>query len=227
MAAIEALAALARLLKLYDDERRRLRAMTDCTSREGDYLKPVFGVGSVPPKLMLIGEAPGGEEAKQGLPFVGKAGKQLDELLRHASIDRREVYVTNAVKFRPIKIKPRSVSNRTPALIEIREGLPLLMREIELVRPAVIATLGNTPLRAMLMLSGEENTTVGEAHGRARPLRIGGAWCVLFPLYHPASVIYNRALTEVLRMDLTALGELIKTVGADMESAPTDAVMIR
>ena len=97
------------LVELYEKERLRIAETAD---GRGDYSHPVFGEGPVNPLVMLIGEAPGGDEAKQGRPFVGKAGRQLDALLSGAGIDRSRVYITNAVKFRPVNVKPKSLSNR-------------------------------------------------------------------------------------------------------------------
>ena len=112
-----------KLNQLYGAERLRIAAIGD---DRGDYQNPVFGEGPDEPVVMFIGEAPGGEEAATGRPFVGKAGKQLNELLTEAGIDRSRVYVTNAVKFRPVNRKPRSVSNRTPSGAELRQDCPCL-----------------------------------------------------------------------------------------------------
>ena len=196
-----------KLSRLYAAERNRIAAIED---DRGDYQNPVFGEGPINPRVMFIGEAPGGEEAATGHPFVGKAGKQLDELLIKAGIDRSRVYVTNAVKFRPVNRKTRSVSNRTPSAAELKGGLPLLGAEIELLRPAVIVTLGNTPLKAVSAIAGMDKLTVGDAHGKPIPISINGCSCTLVPQYHPASVIYNRSLLEVLAEDIAALGRFIK-----------------
>lgn len=196
-----------RLKELYEAERQRIAAIDD---DRGDYMNPVFGEGPDDPSVMFIGEAPGGEEAAQGHPFVGKAGKQLNELLCRAEIDRSRVYVTNAVKFRPVNRKPRSVSNRTPSGTELKAGLPLLKAELELLKPSVIVTLGNTPLKAVTAIAGLDKLTVGEAHGKIVDIRLNGCSCTLIPQYHPASVIYNRALLEVLEEDIAALGRYIK-----------------
>lgn len=193
--------------RLYDAERQRLSGITD---DRGDYAHPVFGEGPDRPRVVLIGEAPGGEEAGCGRPFVGKAGRQLDKLLSDAGIDRGQVYVTNAVKFRPVNRKPGSVSNRTPSAGELKEGLPLLRAELELLQPGVIVTLGNTPLKAVAIIGGLDKLTVGDAHGRTIRLELNGKGSTLIPQYHPASVIYNRALMDVLAMDIMALGRYLK-----------------
>ena len=196
-----------KLNQLYDAERLRIAAIED---DRGDYQNLVFGEGPDEPVVMFIGEAPGGEEAATGRPFVGKAGKQLNELLTEAGIDRSRVYVTNAVKFRPVNRKPRSVSNRTPSGAELRAGLLLLRAEIELLKPMVIVTLGNTPLKAVSAIAGLDKLTIGDAHGKPVGISISGYRCILIPQYHPASVIYNRSLMEVLAEDIAALGKYIK-----------------
>ena len=196
-----------KLKRLYDAEKFRIAAVGD---DRGDYQNPVFGEGPDSPGVMFIGEAPGGEEAASGHPFVGKAGRQLDQLLMGAGIDRSRVYVTNAVKFRPVNRKPRSVSNRTPSGAEVKAGLSLLKSEIGLLRPRVIVTLGNTPLKAVSVIAGLDKLTVGDVHGKPVEISINGHSCTLVPQYHPASVIYNRALLDVLAEDIAALGRYIK-----------------
>ncbi|MBR0134832.1 MAG: uracil-DNA glycosylase [Clostridia bacterium] len=197
----------------YALERQKLAALE--TEYAGDYAHPVFGEGNEKcPVIMFIGEAPGKEEAACGRPFVGKAGKQLDEMLNAAGIDRSAVYVTNAVKYRPVRIKERSVSNRTPSAPEIRGGLELLNTEIEYVQPKVIATLGNVPLSAVLLLAHgvTQELTVGSAHGKLHTFYIGRGPQKVFPLYHPAASIYNRELKPVLTEDLIKLGELCRSI---------------
>ncbi|MBE5785755.1 MAG: uracil-DNA glycosylase [Clostridiales bacterium] len=197
------------LLDLYRQERERLRIFAEDAPRPGEYLSPVFGEGPLSPRLMFIGEAPGAEEAKSGHPFVGKAGKQLDALLQAASINRAEIFVTNTVKYRPVNIKSGRSANRTPAPEELRTGLALLEKELALVKPQIVATLGNTPLKAILLLSGCKPLTIGEAHGKILPLALPHGKARLFPLYHPASVIYNRSLAETLEADMKRLGNIL------------------
>ena len=120
------------------------------------------------------------------------------------------MYITNAVKFRPVNVKPKSVSNRTPTGAELKAGLPLLKSELCLLSPRIIVTLGNTPLKAVLTLAGEQIRTVGELHGRGIGVTIEGETMLLSPQYHPASVIYNRALADTLAEDIGRLGEMIR-----------------
>lgn len=197
------------LLELYAEERARLAAAAH-DGGTGEFQRPVFGEGPLSPQLMLIGEAPGAEETLQGRPFVGKAGKNLDGLLALAGIPRQEVFVTNAVKFRPTHVKPRSVSNRTPSLAELRGGLPALTCELALVRPAVVATLGNTPLRALCLIMGKKPLLIGDVHGCMQTFELGGMPLNVFPLYHPASVIYNKALLPALEEDAKRLGGMLR-----------------
>lgn len=167
---------------------------------EGDKKVLVFGEGRVGAPVMMIGEAPGEQESLLGRPFVGKAGKNLDAFLEAAGMDRAELYVSNTVKFRPTKRSPagRTV-NRPPTQEEIKLFLPWLLREIELVDPKCVITLGNVPLKALT----DRRTTIGDVHGQLSP------WGsrLLFPMYHPASVIYNPALKAVYQEDLNRFAD--------------------
>ena len=169
---------------------------------EGEKKILVHGEGEIGARVMLVGEAPGEQETLMGRPFVGKAGKNLDEFLELAGLERSQLYVTNAVKFRPTK---RSAAGRTvnrpPTREEVSLFLPWLRREIELVAPELIVTLGNVPLRALM----GPRVVIGEVHGAlqdAEGLR-------LYPMYHPASLIYNPALREVYAADVRRLAALL------------------
>ena len=167
----------------------------------------VFGEGPQKPKLMLIGEAPGEQETLQGRPFVGKAGQNLDHFLALAGLRREEIYISNAVKLRPTKTgKTGRLSNRPPTKDEIALFRPWLLREITEVAPQMIATLGNVPLRAVTGRS----LTIGEVHGQV--IDAGETGLPLFALYHPASLIYNRALSEVYEQDVRALAQRLMTL---------------
>ena len=180
----------------------------------------VFGEGPLHPKLMLIGEAPGEQETLMGRPFVGKAGKNLDHFLELAGMRREEIYISNAVKIRPTKTgKTGRISNRPPTKEEIALFRPWLLREIDLVAPQVIATLGNVPLYAV---TGDRRLTIGEAHGRV--MEAGETGRRLFALYHPASLIYNRSLEPVYEQDVCTLAAWIDrdARGAVLSGAKTD-----
>ncbi len=165
----------------------------------------VFGEGKTDsPALMLVGEAPGGEEELQRRPFVGRAGKNLDEFLRLVSLDRREIYVSNVVKVRPTaEGKKGRLRNRAPSRGELARFAPWLEREIISVRPKLLVSLGNVPLHA---LAGDKDITVGQAHGTFVASRAG---LPLFALYHPASVIYRQALRAVYVQDVMRLADAL------------------
>ncbi len=164
----------------------------------GDERRLVFGEGPVNAPILLIGEAPGEQEALQGRPFVGKAGKNLDGFLAVIGLNREDIRISNVVKVRPTKTSPKGrLSNRPPNRAELSFFNPFLTEEISLVRPRIVVTLGNTALQALL---GKE-AVIGDVHGQL--IRAGEY--ALFPLYHPASIIYNRALQAVYDADLQTL----------------------
>lgn len=164
----------------------------------------VFGEGPMNPRLMLIGEAPGEQETLMGRPFVGKAGKNLDHFLELADLRREEIYISNVVKIRPTKTgKTGRLSNRPPSREEISLFAPWLLLEISLVSPGMIVTLGNVPLKALT----DQKATIGEMHGRLIMENQSGY--PLFALYHPASLIYNRSLTDVYEADVRRLAGLL------------------
>lgn len=167
----------------------------------------VFGEGLADhPPIMLIGEAPGEQETLQGRPFVGKAGKNLNGFLAAVGLERENIYISNVVKVRPTRVSPKgSVSNRPPNQEELALFTPYLYEEILLVQPGMLVTLGNVALKALL---GKE-ATIGAYHGQVTECTIRGQVFRLFPLYHPASIIYNRSLTETYQADLQRLKAVI------------------
>lgn len=163
----------------------------------------VHGEGDIGARVMLIGEAPGEQETVQRRPFVGRAGKNLDEFLSLAELPRAELYVSNTVKFRPTKLSAAGrIVNRPPTREEISLFLPWLEREIECVRPEVVVTLGNVPLRALY----DHRAVIGALHGT---MIDRGAYR-LYPMYHPASVIYNRSLADAYRGDILRLAAYLR-----------------
>ena len=171
----------------------------------------VFGEGrSDHPPVMLIGEAPGEQESLQGRPFVGKAGKNLDGFLTVLALQREEIYISNVVKIRPTKTSDKGrVSNRPPNREELALFTPYLYEEILRVQPGMIVTLGNVALKA---LCGQK-AVIGDMHGKVTQVQVRhekqeGTFR-LFPLYHPASIIYNRSLQAVYDEDLVRLKMLL------------------
>lgn len=160
----------------------------------------VPGDGSFAPRLILIGEAPGAREDRTGVPFCGRSGTLLDELLQIADLQRQDVWITNVVKYRP-------PANRTPEPDEVTASLPLLRREVDLVdgrHRRTILGLGSTSCRA---LTGGSISGVGAAHGTWVDLRAG--WR-LFASYHPAAGLRNRAVQDAMREDFAWLGEQLR-----------------
>jgi len=169
----------------------------------------VYGEGPSGAPLMLIGEAPGAEETRLSRPFVGRAGKNLDEFLTAVSLERSDIYITNVVKFRPFKISAKgTLSNRPPEKDEISCMKPLLFREIEVVCPRIVVTLGNVPLKCLADISA----TIGVHHAAPMTARALSHKFMLFPLYHPASIIYNPSLRTVYDQDLVKLRRLLDTL---------------
>lgn len=171
-------------------------------------LKPeqmVFGEGNIAsPPVLLVGEAPGAQETLQRRPFVGQAGKNLDGFLRAIRLPRESIYITNLVKVRPTKVGVSGrLSNRPPTKREINSFLPWLLEECDLVAPKLIVTLGNSALKALHV----PHTVIGDVHGQLLRTPAGSP---LFALYHPAAVIYNRALQATYQADLEALAKHVK-----------------
>ncbi len=167
--------------------------------------KLVFGEGKQNAKICMVGEAPGGDEEKQGRPFVGKAGQNLSSFLNVVGLKREEIYITNVVKFRPTNVSPKTGKfvNRPPKKTEIAFFLPYLMKELALIQPEMIVTLGNVPLKA---ITGDECASIGDMHGAMAKTKDGYQ---LFPLYHPAAIIYNRGLAQTYDEDLQKLKQYL------------------
>lgn len=159
----------------------------------------VFGAGSAAARLMFVGEGPGFHEDRQGIPFVGQAGKLLSSLLEQIGLTREEVYIANVIKCRPAE-------NRDPTEEEIRACSPHLMRQIKIIRPQVVCSLGRFATR---LLTGTE-LPMGAVHGRAKPTCLGGVDTVVFPVYHPAAALYAPANRTVLEEDFAKLRVLLE-----------------
>lgn len=161
---------------------------------------PVIGEGSPRARIMFIGEAPGAQEAKKGRPFVGAAGQILDELLASIGLARGEVYITNVVKDRP-------PGNRDPSPDEVRLYGPFLRRQVEIIRPRVLATLGRFALAFVLEQfgAGRPAGRITDLHGRPLELQAPYGAIAVVPLFHPASAFYVDGRREVLASDFQVL----------------------
>lgn len=170
--------------------------------KENNYL-PVIGEGSHDAGIMFVGEAPGENEAKTGRPFCGRAGKVLDSLLSNVGIDRKDVYITNIVKDRP-------PGNRDPLPDEISAYAPFLDRQIEIIKPKVIATLGRFSMQYVMSRYGLEHelASISNIHGNMFETEMKWGKIKIIPLYHPAAAIYNQELLKVLEVDFQLLKEI-------------------
>ena len=178
---------------------------TKCRLAQGR-TQVVFGSGSADADLMFVGEAPGFHEDRQGLPFVGQAGKLLEKLLAQIGMTRADVYIANVLKCRP-------PGNRDPQPDEIEACESHLFRQIELIQPTVVATLGNF---ATKLLSGRP-LGITKVHGQEQETTIGTRSVLLYPLYHPAAALYTPAMLKVLESDFARLPELL---GRSLEPVP-------
>jgi uracil-DNA glycosylase family 4 len=160
--------------------------------------KLVFGAGNANADLMFVGEAPGATEDQTGLPFVGRAGKLLDDLLLEIGIQRSDVFITNVICCRP-------PGNRDPLPEEIDACKPYLFRKIELIEPKVICTLGNF---ATKLLTGSP-AGITRVHGRPQEREVAGRALSLFPLFHPAAALRTDAVKQLLREDIHKLPALL------------------
>jgi len=169
----------------------------------------VFGVGDPAADLMFVGEAPGFHEDKQGYPFVGQAGKLLDTLLAGIGLTRENVYIANVIKCRP-------PGNRDPQPDEIEACESHLFKQIELIEPKLIATLGNF---ATKLLSGKPHG-ITRVHGHPQETTLGGRAVTLYPIYHPAAALYTPAMLRTLEDDFRRIPGLL----TDQSGAPAQVI---
>jgi len=168
----------------------------------------VFGAGNADADLMFVGEAPGASEDEQGVPFVGRAGKLLETLLGEVGLQRSDVFIANTLKCRP-------PGNRDPLPIEIDNCQEYLLRQVELIQPTVICTLGNFSTK---LLRGDP-TGITRLHGQPEVLTLGRRAVRLYPIFHPAAALYTPRMLETLREDFARLPELL-ALGAPEQPPP-------
>lgn len=166
---------------------------------------PVIGEGNHYADIMFVGEAPGRNEAATGRPFCGAAGKILDELLVSVGIKREEVYITNIVKDRP-------PHNRDPLPAEIEAYASFLDRQIEIIKPKIIATLGRFSMQYMMEKFGlhRELKSISQNHGKTFEVHASYGDVAIIPLYHPAVAVYNNNMKEILTHDFKVLALAIR-----------------
>lgn len=158
----------------------------------------VVGDGNLDAEVVFIGEAPGKREDETGLPFVGAAGKMIDTLLDSISLSREDVYITNIVKYRP-------PNNRDPLPEEKEAFLPYLIKQLQIIKPKVVVTLGRHSMEYFL-----PGMKIGDIHGEPKRIKFGDDHIVILPLYHPAAALYNGGLRQTLMDDFARLLEIIE-----------------
>jgi len=176
----------------------RAKTCTRCPELAATRKTVVFGAGNADADLMFVGEAPGASEDEQGVPFVGRAGKLLETLLGEIGIERKDVFIANVLKCRP-------PGNRDPLPVEIDNCQGYLRRQVELIQPTVICTLGNFSTK---LLRGDP-TGITRLHGQPEVLTLGRRAVRLYPIFHPAAALYTPRMLETLREDFTRLPELL------------------
>ena len=160
----------------------------------------VFGDGSPDAQIVFIGEAPGKNEDEQGLPFVGAAGKFLNEMLSAAGMERSDVYITNIVKYRP-------PNNRDPLSEEKAAFWPYLLKQLQIIEPKVVITLGRHSMEYFL-----PGLKIGQIHGQPKRIQFGDHKIVIIPLFHPAAALYNGSLRQTLIDDFLRVPEIISKI---------------
>ncbi len=190
-------------LKKIKDEVLNCKKCPLCKERIKDGFYPVIGEGNHQAKIIFCGEAPGLNEAKTGRPFCGAAGKILDELLESVGIKREDVYISNLIKCRPPK-------NRNPQKEEIEACVPYLERQIKIIKPKVICTLGNYSTAYIMEKYGLEKEIQGisKIRGKIFNLKNIHQSIKIIPFYHPAVATYNPNMKEILKKDFKILEKL-------------------
>src|SRR6185437_15911673 len=174
------------------------RGCARCSDLAASRKTVVFGSGNANAELMFVGEAPGASEDEQGLPFVGRAGKLLETLLKEIDLERKDVFIANVLKCRP-------PGNRDPLPGEIENCREYLYRQVELIQPRVICSLGNFSTK----LLRDDPTGITRLHGKAEDLTLGRRTVRLYPIFHPAAALYTPLMLETLREDFSRLPELL------------------
>ncbi|PIN89113.1 uracil-DNA glycosylase [Candidatus Pacearchaeota archaeon CG10_big_fil_rev_8_21_14_0_10_34_76] len=166
----------------------------------------VFGKGNPEARIVFVGEAAGRNEDEQGIPFVGAAGKNLDNLLEKVGLSLEDIYVTNILKYRPPE-------NRNPSISEIKIHTPYLLKQISVIKPKVVCSLGNYATKFFLAGGDvdrmKEMPGITSVHGKVKMIEINGMKIKLIPLFHPAAIIYKRSLIDDWEKDMEIVkGEL-------------------
>jgi DNA polymerase len=201
--------------RIAEERREALKALlaqarecTRCPELAATRRTVVFGAGNADADLMFVGEAPGASEDEQGLPFVGRAGKLLSQLLGEIGLDREQTFVCNVLKCRP-------PGNRDPQPVEIENCRSYLLSQVELIEPSIICSLGNFSTK---LLRGDP-TGITRLHGQPEVIELGKRAVRLYPIYHPAAALYTPRMLETLREDFARLPDLLAMGPPDQPAA--------
>lgn len=181
---------------LLDQIKADILSKNICPDLAAQATQLVFGDGNPDAEIVFVGEAPGKNEDLQGIPFVGAAGKFLNEMLASIDLKREDIYITNIVKYRP-------PNNRDPLPDEKAAFLPFLQSQLEVIQPKVVATLGRHSMDSLL-----PGLQISQVHGQ--PKRYKGQ--VYLPLFHPAAALYNGGLRQTLLDDFAAIPAIIEKI---------------
>ncbi len=173
---------------------------TVCPELAAQATQLVMGAGNADADIVLVGEAPGKNEDEQGLPFVGAAGKFLNEMLASAGMNREDVYITNIVKYRP-------PNNRDPSPEEKKAFWPYLLKQLQIIEPKIVVTLGRHSMEYFL-----PGQYISKIHGQPKRIQLGDHKIVIVPLYHPAAALYNGSMRQTLIDDFMRMPELIAQI---------------
>ncbi|MDB5165173.1 MAG: Phage polymerase-related protein [Candidatus Saccharibacteria bacterium] len=184
--------------QLLDQIKADILEMNICPDLAETATNLVMGDGNIDADIVFIGEAPGKNEDEQGLPFVGAAGKFLNEMLAAAGMDRSDVFITNIVKYRP-------PNNRDPLPEEKRAFWPYLLKQLQIIEPKVVITLGRHSMEYFL-----PDMKIGQIHGEAKRIQFGDHKIVIVPLYHPAAALYNGSMRQTLIDDFLRVPKVIE-----------------
>ena len=173
---------------------------TVCPELAAQATQLVMGAGNADADIVLVGEAPGKNEDEQGLPFVGAAGKFLNEMLASAGMNREDVYITNIVKYRP-------PNNRDPSPEEKKAFWPYLLKQLQIIEPKIVVTLGRHSMEYFL-----PGQYISKIHGQPKRIQLGDHKIVIVPLYHPAAALYNGSMRQTLIDDFMCMPEIIAQI---------------
>ena len=180
-----------------DQVRQDILAGDICPELAAQAHNLVMGDGNLDADIVFIGEAPGKNEDEQGVPFVGAAGKFLNEMLTLAGMNRDEVYITNIVKYRP-------PNNRDPLPNEKQAFWPYLIRQLQIIDPVIVVTLGRHSMEYFL-----PGKSISQIHGQPKRIQFGDKRIVIVPLYHPAAALYNGGMRQLLMDDFVSLPTIL------------------